>query len=263
MSVAAQEISYSKNTSSANELAPIFMNSWNLVELNGLSTLQTGLRQPYITFQNGEFNFNRMVGFTGCNYMVGRIDLLEKNAIHFHPQFVTNENCAGGSVEAPLLDVMMSADSWSVKNGQLLLHKKGKVLARWNPSVYNNPNLMGNWQLGYISGLNKPFAELYGGENCPTIMITTDQKKATGYSGCHEYEAGLLINEHSIFFNDVTQCDTSCQINEDNVFLQTLQEVNAYVFKDDKTLVLIRDDQPVMALTRKKLLKSPVAVSKQ
>ncbi len=242
----------------------LFAHSWSLIELNGVSTLQPGIKQAYITFQRGEFGYNRMSGFTGCNYIGGRINLPDDDGIIFHPDLITNDNCAGSTVESPLMQTIMNADSWSEKNGQLLLHRKGKVVAKWNPTNYSNGSLTGAWELGYLSGLSKPFSEIYPESQCPRLVFSPGQNMATGYSGCHEYTTSFLINQHTLVFTGPTPCDTTCEVSHENIFLSTLNGVNAYVFKDDKTLVLFNDDQPVMAFQRRKIVPSnPTALGKE
>jgi heat shock protein HslJ len=236
-----------------DERAPLFSRSWNLIELNGVSTLQPGVKQAYLTFQRGEFNFNRMSGFTGCNYISGKIDLLDDDGIAFHPEPITNNNCHGSTVEANLLQTLLNADSWSEKNGQLLLERKGKVIARWSPVVYTNKALAGAWQLGYVSDLGAPFEEVFPDEKYPVIVFMEQQNRVTGYSGCHEFKSHFVINHNTIVFTENTPCDSTCHANEKNVFLSRLSGINGYVFKDDKTLVLIDDARPVMAFTRMKM----------
>lgn len=114
------------NQPSADALSPLFAQSWNLVELNGVSTMQPGVKQAYITFQRGEFNFNRISGFTGCNYIGGKIDLLDDDGIAFHPEPITNNNCHGSSVEANLMQTLLSADGWSEKMDNCYCNEKEK-----------------------------------------------------------------------------------------------------------------------------------------
>jgi len=241
----------------------LFAHSWNLAELNGASTAQPGVKQAYLTFQRDDFNYNRMSGFTGCNYVGGRIDLLEDGGIVFRPDLITNNNCAGGSVESSLMEVLLNADKWSDKNGQLLLSRKGKVIAKWNPSLQPNTTLKGAWELVYINGLASPFSEVFPETHCPKIIFQDRQHTVSGYAGCHEFTTPFLINQHTIVFTGSTPCDTSCQVKEDNIFLQTLSSVNAYVFKDDKTLVFINDDEPVMAFSRMKTVPASPATASQ
>jgi len=194
--------------------------------------------------------FHRIAGFTGCNYIGGRIDLQGEDEIVFHPDILTYNNCAGSSVESPLIQVLLEADRWSEKKGQLLLHRKGKVVARWNPSSYSNKNLNGIWQLNYICDHSAPFYELYPVTNCPSMIFTEGKNVVSGFSGCHEFISTVMVNNNSMVFAENAMQDTTCHGNGENIFLSTLNRVNTYAFKDDKTLVLIADDKPVMAFTR-------------
>lgn len=248
---AQKEITLAHNTNDPND--PLFSSSWNLVELYGSSTLQPGLKQAYLIFQRGALGFYRMSGYTGCNYFGGRINLVGDHSIVFHPDLITNDNCAGSTVETPLMDALINADKWSEKNGQLLLHRKGKVIARWNPSSTYNANLDGTWHLMYLGGLSAPFAEIFPDSICPRVVFSGKATVANGFSGCHAYAAPFLINQHSIVFMESTPCDTNCAVKEENVFLQILSSINGYYFKDAQTLVFVNNGQPVMAFNRRKL----------
>jgi heat shock protein HslJ len=238
------------STSASYDRSALYANSWNLVELNGESTLRPDVKQAYITFKPGDDMFKRITGFTGCNYIGGRIDLQGEDEITFHPDILTNNNCAGSTVESPLIHTLLDVDRWAEKKGQLLLYQKGKVVARWNPSTYTNKNLSGIWQLNYICDHSAPFYELYPITNCPSMIFTEGKNMATGFSGCHEFSCTVMINCNSMVFAESPMQDTTCHGNGENIFLSYLNAVNAYTFKDNKTLVLIADDKPVMAFTR-------------
>jgi len=233
--------------------SPLYANSWNLVELNGLSTLQPDIKQAYITFKPGDNEYNRITGFTGCNYIIGRIDLSGEEEIKFTPDLVTNNNCAGSSVETAMLQTLSVVDRWSEKNGQLLLYHKGKVVAKWNPSAYSNKNLNGVWQLYYVRNHTEPFTELYPVTNRPSMIFSETENLVTGYAGCHEFSCPVMINANSMVFaeNKAVQ-DTTCKGDGENIFLSSLSKVTGYTFKDDKTLVLIANNEAVLAFNRMK-----------
>ena len=90
-----------KDKKQVDDHSALFAHSWNLVELNGVSTMQPGMKQAFITFQEGDYNYNRISGFTGCNYIRGSVHLQGEDNITFHPDLLTNYNCAGNSVESP------------------------------------------------------------------------------------------------------------------------------------------------------------------
>jgi len=233
--------------------SPLYAHSWNLVELNGLSTLQPGIPQAYITFKPGDDEYNRIAGFTGCNYIIGRIDLQGEDEIAFTPDLITSNNCAGSSVESPLLETLAAVDRWTEKDGQLLLYRKGKVVAKWNPSAYSNKNLNGIWQLYYVRNHSEPFAEIFPVTNRPSMIFSFTENMVSGYTGCHEFSTPVMINNNSmVFANHYVVQDTTCTGDGEFIFLTNLVKVTAYGFKDDKTLVMIANNEPVMAFTRTK-----------
>jgi heat shock protein HslJ len=225
--------------------------------------MKPGMRQAYITFQEDEYNYNRMTGFTGCNYINGNFNLPGGDDIVFHPKLLTNNNCAGGTVESALIQALIAADSWSEKNGQLILEKRGKIIARWNPATYSNANLNGTWELFFMNELHAPFAQVFPVGRCPKVTFSEKEKSLSGHSGCHDFNSTYVINEEAIVFHETTPCDSTCKSREKNVFLSRMQQVNGYVFKDDKTLVLIEDDKPIMAFQRVRPVQaSPATASK-
>ena len=230
----------------------LYAHTWNLVELNGISTLEPGIKQAYLIFKPGDDQYNRISGYTGCNYIIGRIDLKGADEIGFTPNIITNNNCAGGSVEVPLIQAMFETDRWAEKGGQLCLYRKGKVVARFNPSGYTNANLNGVWQLNYVREKHTvPFTELYPLPTRPSIIFSIEGKSVSGYSGCHEFALPVLVNNNSmVFAYHPAQPDTTCASRGEYIFMNGLSKVTAYGFKDEKTLVLIANSEPVMAFTR-------------
>jgi heat shock protein HslJ len=229
----------------------LYAHSWNLVELNGYPTVSPDLKQAYIIFKPGDDLFNRISGFTGCNYITGRIDLQGDDEIKFKPNIITNNNCAGTSLELPLLTALEETDRWAEKGGQLILYRKGKVIAKWNPSAYLNTTLNGVWQLYYVRDHTIPFTDLYPVTNRPSMMFSWEANSVSGYSGCHEFSCPVLINTNSMVFanNEIAE-DTTCNSGGEYLFMNSLSKVTAYGFKDDKTLVLIANSEPVMAFTK-------------
>lgn len=229
----------------------LYSHSWNLVELNGYPTVSPEIKQAYIIFKPGDDEYNRISGFTGCNYIIGRIDVKGEDEIKFTPNIITNNNCGGGSLEVPLIAVLEEADRWAEKGGQLYLYKKGKVIAKWNPSSYLNTTLNGLWQLYYVRDHSVPFADLFPVTNRPCMIFSLEGSSVSGYSGCHEFACPVLINSNSmVFANNKVAQDTTCNSNGEFVFMNGLSKVTAYGFKDEKTLVLIANSEPVMAFTK-------------
>jgi heat shock protein HslJ len=229
----------------------LYAHSWNLVELNGYPTVSPEIKKAYIIFKPGDDEYNRITGFTGCNYMIGRIDLKGEDEIKFTPNIITNNNCGGGSLELPLLDVLAETDRWAEKGGQLFLYKKGKVIAKWNPSAYLNTTLNGVWQLYYLRDHTIPFTDLYPVTNRPSMIFSWSANSVSGYSGCHEFSCPVLINTNSmVFANNAVVQDTTCNSKGEYVFMNGLNKVTGYAFKDDKTLVLIANSEPLMAFTK-------------
>ena len=103
----------------------LFMNQWNLTELEGRSVVITAGTQPHLLFFPGQIS--RVSGSTGCNKLNGSFVLSAANSMTFSPLATTKMACVGDNVESRFLAVLGKVSNWSIINKQLLL-KNGKII---------------------------------------------------------------------------------------------------------------------------------------
>ena len=103
----------------------LFMNQWNLTELDGRSVVINAGTQAHLLFFPGQIS--RVSGSTGCNKLNGSFVLSAANTMTFSPLATTKMACVGDNVESKFLAVLGKVSNWSIINKQLLL-KNGKVI---------------------------------------------------------------------------------------------------------------------------------------
>ena len=237
-----------KVKSAAYDRSALFSSSWNLAELYGTSVLRPDIKPAFITITPGAPT--RITGYTGCNLLSGTITLEGQDGMKFYPTTTTKNNCMGSSVEGHLVAALVDADGWDVKNGQLYMYQKNKVIAKWNPSNYQNNLLYGIWQLNDINDRTAPFSEMYPVTNRPSIVFMRGKNTVTGSSGCNEFSCPVLINQATMSFAEADLDTMKCDGPGEKVFLEKMKAINGYKFQDDNTLLLVSDNTPVMLFTR-------------
>ena len=105
---------------------------WRLIELNGqaLSAMaQPPSKVPFIQFDAQR----RVSGNSSCNQFFGTYELNPNDRISFSPMGMTRMACLQeNSVEADLMQVLSSADSYVLRNDTLVLNRARMApLARW------------------------------------------------------------------------------------------------------------------------------------
>lgn len=94
---------------------------WRLVELRGKPVDKSSSGQdPFIMLTT---DGTRISGFTGCNTVAGMYTLGEGNQIQFSQMASTKKACMDMSVESQLLEVLRTADNYSINGHQLSLNK--------------------------------------------------------------------------------------------------------------------------------------------
>jgi heat shock protein HslJ len=105
---------------------------WRLIELNGqaLSAMaQPPAKVPFIQFDTQR----RVSGNSSCNRFFGTYELNPTDRISFSPMGMTRMACLqDNTIEAGLMQVLSSADSYVVRNDTLVLNRARMApLARW------------------------------------------------------------------------------------------------------------------------------------
>ena len=95
---------------------------WKLVELNGrdVTVDSTFVREPHIIFKSGN---NRMIGNGGCNGISGEYKIESLHRISMSKIISTKMACPALALEGEFLEVLQSADNFTVVGEMLTLNK--------------------------------------------------------------------------------------------------------------------------------------------
>ena len=227
----------------------LFMNQWNLTELEGKVVVITAGTQPHLLFFPGQVS--RVSGSTGCNKLNGSFVLSAANSMKFSPLATTKMACVGDNVESKFLEVLGKVNNWAIINNQLLL-KKGKVImAKLNAVKAEATTLNGTWELNYMSGPRIAFNALYPDKK-PQIKFNLTANEIGGSTSCNGFSSKITIDGTKISIAEpFAKTMIFCEGGGETTFLNMLKKVNRYAVTGGNTLAFIMGDVAVMRFTKK------------
>jgi len=101
---------------------------WKLIELFGNPVSENNAKEPHIIFQTED---NRFFGDAGCNRFFGNYQLKGSDRITFSQAATTMMMCINMETEQKFLEVLNTADSYTIKGDTLTLNKGKEPLARF------------------------------------------------------------------------------------------------------------------------------------
>lgn len=110
--------------------------------------------------------------------------------------------------------------------------------------------LEGTWVLVLFPSGEKSFAEIFG-QRTPELQFDLNNK-VTGTSGCNHISGSFTKSETMLQFDgNMIMTKMACPGYDESIFMEALQRVNRYKFRDDQ-LDLMQEDTPIMTLAKKK-----------
>ena len=105
-------------------------NHWKLFELfgNPVNADETNNKEPYVVFEKEDNRFN---GDAGCNRIVGSYQIEEPDRIIFSQVVATRMMCINMETEDKFLQVINTADTYTIENDTLTLSHAQTPLARF------------------------------------------------------------------------------------------------------------------------------------
>ncbi len=236
----------SSQTSGGSEI--LYQYKWYLTELEGKPFTFAGNNSyAYLLFTPGQQN--RVTGSTGCNRLIGSLDLSGVNIMKFSPLATTKMACTGNT-EAQIIEALGQVNNWSISNEKLLLINGKIVVAKLKAVSRETDKLSGTWDLNYISGTRIAFDGLYPDKK-PTISFNLSSNELGGNTTCNGFSSKFIITGNNIKFADASKTMMYCEGGGEEAFLNMLKKVNKYALTDDKTLALMIDDVAVMRFSKK------------
>ena len=137
---------------------------------------------------------------------------------------------------------------------KFILNKLVTVTADKLLETPETPQLTGSWELDYIAGSAMEFQELYARKR-PTIIFDTLNNLVSGSTSCNNYVGKLLVKANKIDFSGpLAVTKMACldsKGNGENLFLETLKNVNNYAVDRDSALNFMMGDIATMRFTKK------------
>lgn len=225
----------------------LFQYKWYLSELDGKPYTFTGNNNEssWLLFTDG--TPVKVSGFTGCNTIMGSVEIQDQNSMKFLPLATTRIFCPGNE-EASLLKALSSVTSYNIVDTQLILNNGNTVVAKLNGVSVEMDKLSGTWEMNYISGPKIAFDGLYPHKK-PVVSFNFSTKELMGNTSCNGFSSKFTINGYEIHFADALKTMMYCEGGGEEIFLKMLKKVNRYNL-DGNTLIFMLDDIPLMRFTR-------------
>ena len=184
-----------KETVSGNDIR----GEWNIVEIEG--TPVEAQSQPFIGFDvaNG-----RIYGYSGCNRLMGSLNLSGENKIELEQMASTMMACPDMEVERRVLDALASVKSLKNEGNTLVLYgpaRKPLMLLQKRFDLVPLSSLKGEWEVVSLYGTALP-ADM---ENTPSIDLDIATNRVSGNSGCNRLTGEIRRDEAVENFSDAIQ----------------------------------------------------------
>ena len=225
----------------------LFQYKWYLSELDGkpYTFVGTNNESSWLLFNGG--TPTKVTGFTGCNTIMGSVEIQDDNSMKFLPLATTRVFCPGNE-EATLLKALSSVTSYSIADTQLILSSGNVIVAKLNGVSMEMEKLSGTWEMNYISGPKTDFDRLYPNKK-PVVSFNFSAKELMGNTSCNGFSSKFTINGNQIHFADALKTMMYCEGGGEEIFLKMLKKVNRYALADN-TLNFMMDDIPLMRFTK-------------
>jgi len=225
----------------------LFQYKWYLSALDGkpYTFVGTNNESSWLLFKGG--TPAKVSGFTGCNTIMGSVEIQDEGSMKFLPLATTRVFCPGNQ-EATLLKALSSVTSYRIVDTQLLLSNGNMVVAKLNGVSMEMDKLSGNWELNYISGPKIDFDQLYANKK-PVVSFNFSAGELMGNTSCNGFSSKFTINGNQIHFADALKTMMYCEGGGEELFLNMLKKVNRYTIADN-ALNFMMDDVPLMRFTK-------------
>lgn len=231
-----------------NNKQELYQYKWYLSELDGKPYTFVGSNNELSWLLFTEENPVKVSGFTGCNRLMGSVQINDENSMKFLPVASTKMYCAGNE-EAAILKALSSVTNYHIADTQLVLKNGNTIVARFNGVSPAMERLSGKWELNYITGPKIAFDALYP-EKKPTITFNFSAKEIMGNTSCNGFSSKYSINGNQIYFAEGIRTMMFCAGGGEETFLNMLKKVNRYSLADN-ALTFMMDDIAVMRFVKK------------
>ena len=220
---------------------------WELISLEGNEIMTS--KPVFLDFDAN----NKITGFAGCNTFNGNYMVKNGTQINFSQVANTMMMCEpfDMNVEKGLMDVLKTADNFTLNNGQLMLNVGRRAPLAVFAEMSKDPALNTYWSLKELNG--KKVMMVANQEKEQGFMLRSGGKM-TGFAGCNSFSGNYTLSgKNTIKFNSniamTTKACTDVKLNE-QTFVNIFKTANNYQVKDN-TLILKDAANKVFAVFEK------------
>jgi len=249
----------SKNAFSANNQYTstdlLFSYQWYLTELNGEPVTRGMMKTPFLSFSKGESV--RFSGTGSCNTIFGAVEFLDHNGIKISPVGSTKMACPNDLYDTKFTEMLSGVTNWSIQDASLIFWKGKEIVARFQGQQMEGHSLIlpdeiiGNWDLTYISGKKITLKGLFPGKIPLMIFTKGKNDEVNGNTGCNSFSSKILLfqNQEISIAQPLAMTMMACPGDGERTFLQTLEKVNRYKIENDQ-LTLLENEIPLMTFAK-------------
>jgi len=233
----------------------LFSYQWYVTELNNEPITRGIVKTPFIVFTKGETI--RFSGSGGCNNIFGSVDLMKENSIKFSPVGSTKMACPGEMYETKFIAMLSGVTNWSIQNASLILWNGKNIVARFEGQAIEGTSLvlpkeiLGNWDLTYISGKKISIKELFP-DKIPLMFFAAGKNdEVNGNAGCNSFLSKILLQKDNgiSIAQPIAMTMKACPGEGEKTFLATLNNINKYAIANN-TLTFFQNDIPLMVFAK-------------
>ena len=217
---------------------------WELISLEGNEIMAD--KPIFLDFDAN----NKITGFAGCNTINGNYEVKNGTQINFTQVASTRMRCAPYemSVEKEVMEVLKTADNFTLSNGQLMLNVGRRAPLAVFAELSKDPALNTFWSLKELNG--KKTMMVPNQEREQGFMLRSGGK-ITGFAGCNTFTGNYTLSgKNTITFNpNMAMTSKACpdvKLNE-RTFVNIFKTANNYQVKDN-TLILKDANNKVFAI---------------
>ncbi|WP_298611462.1 META domain-containing protein [uncultured Thermosynechococcus sp.] len=217
--------------------------------LRGIGNQAFPVDTAFIEFDSAN---RRAGGFTGCNSFNGGYTANGPRLL-FAPLATSQRLCSQEllqSVETQMLQGLSRTNRYRIQGNTLQLFEEDRLLLTFEAGATESP-LSGRWQLQRLA--NMPPMPPRNPMNTVFIEFDGRAQRATGFSGCNNFNGGYSVNGQQLRFSAVATTRRVCIGQRaqriEMSFLQSLEQTNRYRIEGN-TLTFYDGDRPLAMFQR-------------
>lgn len=209
---------------------PTLFQKWDLTMLNGDSITNAGHKKINIQFSDSA---NRVFGSGPCNRFFSGFTR-SGNTLKFTSIGSTKMSCGNeaNQLEVKFFQALDKVDGYKFIDGNLVLTAGGKDVATFAISKSVPDDLVGKWELFYITGRRIAFNGLYP-DRKPSLTFTRDTDEFGGNTSCNTMSATYIGKKDGPLFKPGIMTLRACPGEGEQVFLDAFKKVDRYDVSGD------------------------------